>query len=65
VGRGFPDAPWTLRLTDAWDRSVTDSGVTVAHESTAPLSVRFPGIPHRPDTLLVRGDVGQDLSIPQ
>lgn len=65
VGRGFPAAPWTLRLTDAWDRSVTDSGVTVTHEDTAPLSVRFPAIPRRIDSLLVQGDARQDLSIPQ
>lgn len=65
VGRGFPSAPWTLRLTDAWDRSVTDSGVTVANEGVVPLSVRFPGIPRRVDSLLVRRDAGQDLPIPQ
>lgn len=62
AGRALPALPWSLRLTDAWGRSVVDSGIVVGHDSTVPLSVRFAGIPRGTDTLLVRGEAFEGTS---
>lgn len=62
AGRDLPPPPWSLRLTDVWGRSVVDSGIVVGHDSAVALSVRFPGLPHAMDTLLVRGEAKEDAS---
>jgi len=43
--QGLPDGPWTVRLTDAWNRSVVDSQVVLAPGTSALLRCRFLPIP--------------------
>ncbi|MEN9352799.1 MAG: hypothetical protein RL318_124 [Fibrobacterota bacterium] len=66
VGRNLPDAPWSLRLTDVWNRSTVDTGIVVAPDSVTRLDARFASIPLAPDTLLSsRAPSGQSATIDQ
>jgi expansin (peptidoglycan-binding protein) len=41
--RGLPDTPWTIRLTDVYGRSATDSGIVPLPGGEIPLPRRFEG----------------------
>ena len=55
VSRNLPDTPWTIRITDVWNRTVVDSQLAPAAGRSVPLRVRFPSLTSTPGSLsLVR-----------
>jgi expansin (peptidoglycan-binding protein) len=55
VSRKLPDTPWTIRVTDVWNRTVVDSQLSPAPGRSVSLRVRFPNLASTPGSLsLVR-----------